>query len=121
VHEGPQRISPVGSSQSGGDEPLKAGMFLSNEPGYYKNGEYGIRVENLILVVPLEIAGAEKEMLGFETLTFAPIDRALVDVALLNGEERRWMDDYHAKVIDVVGPQLEGETLFWLQEQCQPL
>ena len=81
VHEGPQRISPVGSSQSGGDEPLQAGMIISNEPGYYKTGEYGIRIENLVLVVPREIEGAEKEMLGFETLTFAPIDRRLIDVA----------------------------------------
>ncbi|MEP6983566.1 MAG: M24B family metallopeptidase, partial [Sphingomicrobium sp.] len=70
VHEGPQRISPVGSAQSGGDEPLAAGMIISNEPGYYKTGEYGIRIENLVLVVPREIEGAEKEMLGFETLTF---------------------------------------------------
>ena len=66
--------------KAGGDEPLKAGMFLSNEPGYYKTGEYGIRVENLVLVVPVEIDGAEKPMLGFETLTFAPIERRLVDV-----------------------------------------
>ncbi|HEX6660561.1 MAG TPA: M24 family metallopeptidase, partial [Sphingomicrobium sp.] len=77
VHEGPQRISPVGSSQSGGDEPLQAGMIISNEPGYYKTGEYGIRIENLVLVVDREIEGAEKDMLGFETLTFAPIDKRL--------------------------------------------
>ena len=83
VHEGPQRISPVGSSQSGGDEPLQVGMILSNEPGYYKTGEYGIRIENLVLVVPREIEGAEKEMLGFETLTFAPIDRRLIDAEML--------------------------------------
>jgi Xaa-Pro aminopeptidase len=121
VHEGPQRISPVGSSQSGGDEPLRAGMFLSNEPGYYKAGEYGIRVENLILVVPLQIRGAEKEMLGFETLTFAPIDRSLIEVALLSEEERRWVDDYHAKVIEVVDPQLEGDVRTWLRESCRPL
>ena len=87
VHEGPQRISPVGSSQSGGDEPLQAGMIISNEPGYYKTGEYGIRIENLVLVVPREIEGAEKEMLGFETLTFAPIDRRLIDVADARPEE----------------------------------
>ena len=71
------------ASQGGGDEPLQAGMILSNEPGYYKTGEYGIRIENLVLVVPREIAGAEKEMLGFETLTFAPIDRRLIDVEML--------------------------------------
>ena len=121
VHEGPQRISPVGSSQSGGDEPLRAGMFLSNEPGYYKTGEYGIRIENLVLVVPVEIDGAEKDMLGFETLTFAPIDRTLIETALLSPEERAWVDAYHARVLEVVGPQLEGEVLEWLQEQCAPL
>jgi Xaa-Pro aminopeptidase len=96
-------------------------MFLSNEPGYYKAGEYGIRIENLILVEPREIEGAEKEMLGFETLTFAPIDRSLIQVDLLMPEERRWIDGYHAQVIEIVGPQLEGEVLEWLREQCRPL
>ncbi|HEY1607380.1 MAG TPA: aminopeptidase P family protein [Allosphingosinicella sp.] len=121
VHEGPQRISPVGSSQPGGDEPLKAGMFLSNEPGYYKTGEYGIRIENLVLIVPREIEGAEKKMLGFETLTFAPIDRNLIDLSLLTDEERQWVDDYHAEVLAIVGPQLDGEAKDWLREQCRPL
>jgi Xaa-Pro aminopeptidase len=121
VHEGPQRISPAGSSQSGGDEPLRAGMFLSNEPGYYKAGQYGIRIENLVLVERREIAGAEKEMLGFETLTFAPIDRTLIEVALLTPEERQWLDDYHARVAEVVGPQLKGDVLAWLEEQCRQL
>ena len=121
VHEGPQRISPVGSSQSGGDEPLKAGMILSNEPGYYKTGEYGIRIENLVLVVPVEVAGAEKKTLGFETLTFAPIERALIEVAMLTAEERAWVDAYHARVVEVVGPQLDGEARAWLEEQCSPL
>src|SRR5690349_12370171 len=99
VHEGPQRISPVGSSQSGGDEPLQAGMIISNEPGYYKTGEYGIRIENLVLVVPREIEGAEKEMLGFETLTFAPIDRRLIDAEMLEAEEVVWLNCYHAHVL----------------------
>ena len=121
VHEGPQRISPVGSSQSGGDEPLQAGMFLSNEPGFYKTGEYGIRVENLVLVEPREVDGAEKRMLGFETLTFAPIDRTLVEVGLLSDEERDWLNAYHAKVLEVVGPQLEGEARAWLEQSCAPL
>jgi Xaa-Pro aminopeptidase len=121
VHEGPQRISPVGSSQSGGDEPLQAGMILSNEPGYYKTGAYGIRIENLILTVPVAVQGAEKALLGFETLTFAPIDRSLIVAAMLSGEERRWVDAYHAKVVEVVGPQLEGEVRAWLEEQCRPL
>jgi Xaa-Pro aminopeptidase len=121
VHEGPQRISPVGSSQAGGDEPLKAGMILSNEPGYYKAGSYGIRIENLILVAPREVEGAEKSLLGFDTLTFAPIDRALVEVALLTAEERQWLNEYHARVLEVVGPQLEGEALAWAKEACAPL
>src|SRR3954468_9844121 len=121
VHEGPQRISPAGSSQAGGDEPLRAGMFLSNEPGYYKTGEYGIRIENLVLVEPREIAGAEKKMLGFETLTFAPIDRKLVEVALLSPEEREWLNGYHAEVLRIVGPQLEGEVGEWLEAQCAPI
>lgn len=121
VHEGPQRISPVGSSQGGGDEPLRAGMFLSNEPGYYKTGEYGIRVENLVLVEERSIDGAEKKMLGFETLTFAPIDPKLVDVAMLSPEERDWLNAYHARVLEVVGPQLDGAVKAWLEEQCAPL
>jgi Xaa-Pro aminopeptidase len=121
VHEGPQRISPVGSAQPGGDEPLKAGMIISNEPGYYKTGAYGIRIENLVLVVPREAEGAEKKLLGFETLTFAPIDRNLIDTAMLNADERRWVDDYHADVLRIVGPQLEGEAKAWLEAACAPL
>jgi Xaa-Pro aminopeptidase len=121
VHEGPQRISPVGSSQPGGDEPLKAGMILSNEPGYYKTGGYGIRIENLVLVVAKEIEGAEKSMLGFETLTFAPIERNLIEVGMLTAGERQWVDDYHAQVLEIVGAQLDGEARSWLEAQCRPL
>ena len=121
VHEGPQRISPVGSSQSGGDEPLQAGMILSNEPGYYKTGEYGIRIENLVLVVPREIDGAEKEMLGFETLTFAPIDRRLIDAEMLDPEELIWLNCYHAHVLARIGPNLQGEDLEWLRRACAPI
>lgn len=121
VHEGPQRIAPVGSGQAGGDEPLRAGMILSNEPGYYKTGAYGIRIENLVLVVPVEVAGAEKNMLGFETLTFAPIARELIDVAMLSPAERAWVDAYHADVLRIVGPQLDGDVLDWLKAQCAPL
>jgi len=121
VHEGPQRISPVGSSQSGGDEPLQAGMIISNEPGYYKTGEYGIRIENLVLVVAREIEGAEKEMLGFETLTFAPIDRRLIDVEMLEPEELVWLNCYHAHVLARIGPKLSGTDLAWLQAACAPI
>jgi len=121
VHEGPQRISFVGSSQSGGDEPLRPGMILSNEPGYYKPGAYGIRIENLVLVMPVTIAGAEKEMLAFETLTFAPIDRNLIQADMLSPQDRAWVDTYHAQVLEVIGPQLDGDALAWLEEQCRPL
>ncbi len=121
VHEGPQRISPVGSSQSGGDEPLQLGMILSNEPGYYKTGEYGIRIENLVLVVPREIDGAEKEMFGFETLTFAPIDRRLVDAGMLEPEELVWLNCYHAHVLAKIGPNLTGADLDWLRRACAPI
>ncbi len=121
VHEGPQRISPVGSAQAGGDEPLKAGMILSNEPGYYKTGEYGMRVENLVLVVPVEVDGAEKKLLGFETLTFAPIDRNLIETSMLSPAERGWIDAYHAEVLHIVGAKLDGEARTWLEEACAPL
>jgi Xaa-Pro aminopeptidase len=118
VHEGPQRISPVGSSQSGGDEPLQAGMIISNEPGYYKTGEYGIRIENLVLVVEREIEGAEKDMLGFETLTFAPIDKRLIEKDMLEPEELVWLNCYHAHVLAKIGPDLKGTDLEWLQQAC---
>ncbi|TFI60015.1 aminopeptidase P family protein [Sphingomonas parva] len=121
VHEGPQRISPVGSSQSGGDEPLQAGMILSNEPGYYKTGEYGIRIENLVLVAARDVTGAEKPVLGFETLTWAPIDRNLIDRGLLSAEERAWVDAYHRRTLEIVGPQLDGEALEWARGACAPL
>ena len=96
-------------------------MILSNEPGYYKQGEYGIRIENLILVEEREIAGAEGRYFGFETLTFAPIDKALVDTSLLTRDELRWWDDYHAKVLEIVAPQLDGDALAWVTEACAPL
>jgi len=121
VHEGPQRIAPVGSGQAGGDEPLQAGMIISNEPGYYKTGEYGIRIENLVLVVPREIEGAEKQMLGFETLTFAPIDRRLIDVQMLDAEELIWLNCYHAHVMDKIGPTLSGSDREWLSRACAPI
>ena len=121
VHEGPQRIASSASGFAGGDEPLRPGMILSNEPGYYKAGEYGIRFENLVLVVPVEVAGAEAELLGFEVLTLAPIDRRLIEVGMLNPDERAWIDDYHARVAREIGPRLEGDDRRWLEEKCQPL
>ena len=121
VHEGPQRISPAGSSQPGGDEPLQAGMILSNEPGYYKTGEYGIRIENLVLVVEKEVAGAEKPMLGFETLTFAPIERRLIEKDMLSARDIEWLDDYHVEVVAKIGSQLSGNERAWLEKACEPL
>jgi Xaa-Pro aminopeptidase len=99
-------------------EPLRAGMMLSNEPGYYKAGEYGIRIENLVLVEPRAIAGADRDMLGFETLTLCPIERTLIVAELLTGEERAWLDAYHARVADVLAPELEGADRDWLLEKC---
>jgi Xaa-Pro aminopeptidase len=121
VHEGPQRISAANYPGSGWDEPLRAGMFLSNEPGYYQAGEYGIRIENLVMIEPREIVGAQKASLGFETLTFAPIDRSLIEPAMLTPAERDWLDGYHGQVVGLIGPQLDGDALAWLQEQCRPL
>lgn len=121
VHEGPQRIAQPFYPGGGPAEPLKAGMLLSNEPGYYKAGEYGIRIENLILVEPREIAGSEQAMLGFETLTFAPIERDLIDASMLTAEERDWLDAYHRRVVEIVGPQLEDEDRAWLDAKCAPI
>lgn len=116
VHEGPARISKLGTT------PLKRGMILSNEPGSYKADGYGIRIENLELVVAAAIDGAEKPMNGFETLTLAPIDRRLIDVAAISADERRWIDDYHARVRREVGPLLSDEaTKVWLDAATAPL
>lgn len=121
VHEGPQRIAKPRGGQAGTEQDLLPGMILSNEPGYYKTGEYGIRIENLVLVESRRIDGMEGEWMGFETLTLAPIDATLVEPALLSEAERAWWNAYHAQVLEVVGPQLEGEALAWLQRACQPL
>jgi Xaa-Pro aminopeptidase len=98
-----------------------AGMILSNEPGYYKPGEFGIRIENLVLVEKREIPGMEGEWLGFETLTLVPIDKTLVDRDMLSGAEIDWWNDYHARVLEVLAPQLEGDDLAWLERACEPL
>jgi Xaa-Pro aminopeptidase len=122
VHEGPQRIAKPSGGQAGTGQELLAGMILSNEPGYYKAGEYGIRIENLVLVEPREFAGNDGgDWLGFETLTLVPIDKALVDRALLSPAEVGWLNAYHARVREVLAPQLQGEVLAWLEEACAPL
>jgi Xaa-Pro aminopeptidase len=112
VHEGPHRIAKFVNTQ-----PLEPGMIVSNEPGYYKTGGYGIRVENLQVVTPAaDIDGGERPMLGFETLTLAPIGRALVVKQLLTKEERDWLNAYHARVRAEISPQLDGEARAWLEE-----
>ncbi len=121
VHEGPQRIAKPGGGQAGTGQELHAGMILSNEPGYYKPAAFGIRIENLVLVEEREIAGMEGRYLGFETLTFVPLDRKLIDKALLTAEEIAWVDAYHARVREVLSPRLAGEDLAWLERETQPL
>jgi Xaa-Pro aminopeptidase len=117
VHEGPQRISKVGSGTA-----LQPGMIVSNEPGYYKTGAYGIRIENLVAVsLPSEIAGGERAMLGFETLTLAPIDRTVIEVGLLSDDERVWLDEYHARVREEIGPLVDGAARVWLDTATAPL
>jgi Xaa-Pro aminopeptidase len=115
VHEGPARISKLGTV------PLQRGMILSNEPGYYKTGAYGIRIENLVLVIEAApVAGAEKPLDAFETLTLAPIDARLVEPALLSAEEIAWLDDYHARVRAALGPLLDPPTQDWLAAATRP-
>ena len=116
VHEGPQRISRLGSGAA-----LVPGMVVSNEPGYYETGAYGIRIENLVAVT--EVEGADGGFLGFETLTLAPIDRALVEPAMLRADERAWLDAYHARVAETLAPLLanDAETLTWLRAASVPL
>jgi Xaa-Pro aminopeptidase len=121
VHEGPQRIAKPRGGQAGTEQELMAGMILSNEPGYYKTGGFGIRIENLVLVEPREIPGMEGEWFGFETLTLVPIDRTLVDRELLTPSEVEWWNAYHARVREVLTPQLQGEDLAWLEDACEPL
>ncbi|MGE4409184.1 MAG: aminopeptidase P family protein [Sphingobium sp.] len=117
VHEGPQRIATFG----GGDEPLRAGMICSNEPGYYKTGAYGIRIENLVLIEDRDIAGAEKPMLGFRTLSHVPIDRTLIVAEMLSPEERDWLNAYHAETLLRVAPLVDETVQTWLKAVCAPV
>ncbi|MET0868309.1 MAG: aminopeptidase P family protein [Pseudorhodoplanes sp.] len=116
VHEGPGRIAKLGTA------PLKRGMILSNEPGYYKEGAFGIRIENLVLVIEApKIEGAERPMNAFETLTLAPIDLRLIDVGLMTGAETAWLDSYHAQVAETIGPLVDKGTATWLRAATRPL
>jgi Xaa-Pro aminopeptidase len=117
VHEGPQRISKLPNTVA-----LRPGMIVSNEPGYYKEGGYGIRIENLQVVTePAQIPGGERPMLGFEVLTLAPIDRVLIAKSLLTAEELAQIDAYHARVLAVIGPSVEPQVRAWLETACAPL
>jgi len=117
VHEGPQRISKAPNTIA-----LQPGMIVSNEPGYYKDGEYGIRIENLEVVMPAEAVGAgDRPMHRFHALTLAPIDRRLVDKSLLSPEEIAQFDAYHARVVREIGPLVDGEIRAWLEAVCAPL
>ena len=115
VHEGPQRIAKIGVT------PLEVGMMLSNEPGFYKAGQWGIRIENLILVEKRDIKNAEREMFGFETLSFAPIDLNLVEISLLTDAERAWLNAYHAKTREIVSPYCDEETKNWLNHATRAI
>jgi Xaa-Pro aminopeptidase len=115
VHEGPARISKLGTT------PLKRGMILSNEPGYYKTDAFGIRIENLVLVVGADVAGAEKPVNAFETLTLAPIDRRLIDLNMLTGDELSWLNEYHERVRHEVRPHVDDATKVWLDAATAPL
>ncbi len=116
VHEGPQNLSRRGA------EPLKPGMILSNEPGYYKEGAYGIRIENLVVVESASIpSGGERPMLAFETITFAPIDRRLIDPTLLTSADRKWLNAYHAQTASLISPRVDDATATWLKQACAPL
>jgi Xaa-Pro aminopeptidase len=117
VHEGPQRISRVNAPAA-----LQPGMIVSNEPGYYKAGAYGIRIENLVVVKKAaKMRGAERDMLEFETLTLAPIDRALIESKMLSVEERAWLDGYHAQVRKSLSPLVDPKTRAWLKSATAAL
>jgi Xaa-Pro aminopeptidase len=116
VHEGPQSIGKAGMT------PLEPGMIVSNEPGYYKVDAYGIRIENLELVTPpAKVPGGERELMAFETLTLVPIDRRLVVADLLSAAEVAWLDAYHARVRETIGPELGPHDRAWLERATQPL
>ena len=116
VHEGPARLSKLGTA------PLKRGMILSNEPGYYKSDAFGIRIENLMLVVAgPQVDHSEKPLNAFEMLTLAPIDRRLVVREMLSSAEIAWLDDYHWRVFDQLGPSCDAPTREWLASATRAL
>jgi Xaa-Pro aminopeptidase len=115
VHEGPQRIAKSGGAA------LEEGMIISNEPGYYKAGEFGIRIENLVVVTPRKIKGAEHEMFGFETLTLAPIDLSLIEPKLLDADDNAWLNAYHARLRKALSAHVEPASRKWLMRATRPI
>ena len=115
VHEGPQRLSRVS------EVPLKPGMILSNEPGYYREGAFGIRIENLIVVREAQKIGDERDQLDFETLTYVPIDRRLILADELHPHDRKALNDYHELVLEKIGPRVSPEALDWLKDATRPI
>lgn len=118
VHEGPQRLSRVSTV------PLQAGMILSNEPGYYREGAFGIRIENLIVVTDapaLEGGDDHRAMLNWQTLTFAPIDRRLIVTEMLDSESRAWLNTYHAQTYEHLLPRVSPETALWLADATRTI
>jgi Xaa-Pro aminopeptidase len=118
VHEGPQRLSKVSHV------PFESGMILSNEPGYYREGAFGIRIENLLVVRPapdLPGGDAHRKMLRWQTLSFAPIDRRLIVTDLLDQPSREWLNSYHAEVAEKIGPRLSSHAKTWLEKATAPL
>ncbi|MDP6832245.1 MAG: M24 family metallopeptidase C-terminal domain-containing protein, partial [Alphaproteobacteria bacterium] len=116
VHEGPHSISKRQQTQD-----LRPGMVVSNEPGYYKAGAYGIRIENLLAVRAADVPGAERKMLEFETLTLAPIDRNAMAPELLTEPEKSWLNAYHQRVYDALSPRLDDPAREWLDEATRPI
>ena len=115
VHEGPQRLSRIS------EVPLEPGMILSNEPGYYREGEYGIRIENLIVVREAEPLGDKREQYDFETLTWVPIDLRLVSGDMLSPGERDWLNAYHAKIAELMDGRLSDEAAAWLTDATRAI
>jgi Xaa-Pro aminopeptidase len=116
VHEGPHRISKMANPVA-----LQPGRIVSNEPGYYKADAYGIRIENLVAVKEASVEGADRRYLEFETLTLAPIDLACVEPALLTDAERTWLNAYHARVREIVGPRVDDDTRAWLADATRAI
>lgn len=118
VHEGPAYFGPFARP---GEAPIEAGMILSNEPGFYKPGDYGIRIENLMVAVERSVEGSDNRMLGFEAITIAPIDRNLINVDMLSDAEIDWLNGYHARVFKLLSPLMSAEEQAWLERETSSI